>query len=86
MRPDADASRRHVGPANAHAAKVWIPYYDAGTLESGKGGEIAATFDIPAELVWHLSVSIMLRTEHQYPYLAYNWFYNNTADVCNGSD
>jgi heat shock protein HslJ len=66
--------------------KVWIPYYEAGTLESGEGGSLTATFDIPAELAGTYRVSIMLRTEHQYPYLAYNWFYNNTADVCNGSD
>jgi hypothetical protein len=65
--------------------RVWIPYHEAGTLESGKGGEITATFDIPAELAGTYRISIMLRTEHMYPYLAYNWFYNNTADVCNGS-
>ncbi len=65
--------------------KTWISYYDAGTLESGEGGSLTATFEIPTELAGTYRISIMLRTEHQYPYLAYNWFYNNTADVCNGN-
>jgi putative lipoprotein len=66
--------------------KVWIPYYEAGTLESGDGGQLEATFEIPEELAGVYRISIFLRTEHQYPYLAYNWFYNNTADVCNSTN
>lgn len=64
--------------------KVWIPYYEAGTLKTGDGGDVAATFDIPAELAGAYKISIMMRTDHQFPYISYNWFYNNDADVCNG--
>ena len=66
------------------AQQVWIPYYEAGTLETGDGGQLEATFDIPAELAGAWRISIMMRTDHMYPYISYNWFYNNTADVCNG--
>ncbi len=66
--------------------KVWIPYYEAGTLETGEGGQLEATFEIPAELAGTYKISIMMRTAHQYPYLSYNWFYNNDAAVCNGDE
>ncbi|MFL7837987.1 MAG: YbaY family lipoprotein [Candidatus Promineifilaceae bacterium] len=66
------------------APKIWIPYYEAGTLETGEGGDVAATFDIPAELAGAYKISILMRTDHQFPYISYNWFYNNDADVCNG--
>ena len=64
--------------------KVWIPYYEAGTLETGDGGDVRATFDIPAELTGAYKISILMRTDHQFPYISYNWFYNNDADDCNG--
>ena len=66
--------------------ETYTAYYEAGTLESGEGGVITATFDIPEELAGSYRINILLRTAHQYPYLSYNWFYNNTADVCNGID
>ncbi len=64
--------------------KIWIPYYEVGTLETGEGGQLEAEFSIPEELAGTYRISIVMRTAHQYPYLSYNWFYNNTADVCNG--
>ena len=65
---------------------TWIPYYEAGTLDSGDGGEIEETFDIPEELAGAYRISIMMRTDHAFPYYAYNWFYNNDASVCNGDN
>ncbi len=67
--------------------KVYVPfYYEAGTLESGEGGTIEAEFEIPSELAGYYRIQIMMRTDHQYPYYSYNWFYNNDAEVCNGED
>jgi len=61
----------------------WIPYYDAGTLETGEeGGVILADFEIPAELNGAYRISMLMRTDHTYPYYSYNWFYNNSAIVC----
>jgi uncharacterized lipoprotein YbaY len=68
------------------APKVWIPYYEAGTLETGAGGDVKETFEIPAELTGAYKISIMMRTDHQFPYISYNWFFNNDADVCNGEN
>lgn len=54
-----------------------------GTFDSGDGGgNVNATFDIPAHLAGSYRISIRLQTGHAYPYYAYNWFYNNTAAVC----
>jgi hypothetical protein len=69
--------------------KVYVPfYYEAGTFESGDGGTLEAEFEIPEELAGYYRIQVMLRTDHQYPYYAYNWFYNNDAAVCdeNGED
>ncbi len=63
--------------------KIYIPYYDAGTVES-EGGAFETTLEIPAQLAGAYKINILMRTEQPYPYMAYNWFYNNTADVCNG--
>ena len=62
------------------APKIWIPYYDAGELETGDGGELEATLDIPAQLAGAYKINILMRTDDGY--MSYNWFYNNTADVC----
>jgi hypothetical protein len=80
--------QHHGGPMIHHPnrpmpPRIWIPYYEAGTFESGQGGTLELTFDIPPELAGAYKISIVARTMHQNPYLAYNWFYNNTADVCN---
>ncbi|MCP5101531.1 MAG: hypothetical protein GY943_38795 [Chloroflexi bacterium] len=53
-----------------------------GNIESGDGGTIEKTFDIPDHLNGLYRISIRAQTTHAYPYYAYNWFYNNTADVC----
>jgi uncharacterized lipoprotein YbaY/heat shock protein HslJ len=64
--------------------KIWIPYYEAGTLETGEGGAIEGTFDIPSQLAGAYKINMLLITDHQFPYLSYNWFYNNDAEgFCN---
>lgn len=69
------------------APKIWIPYYEVGTLEPAEGGEVAETFDIPAELAGAYKINILMITDHQFPYLSYNWFYNNNAEgYCNGEN
>ena len=52
-----------------------------GTLESGAGGVLTETYTIPAELYNHTQISIRAQTAHAYPYYAYNWFWNNDANV-----
>jgi len=48
-----------------------------GTLESGSGGALTATFDIPAAL--ESTPQIAIRLDSPAGYYAYNWFYNTTA-------
>ena len=52
--------------------------YHVGTLHSGSGGTLTATFSIPAAL--YNSRQISIRTQN-WPtgYYSYNWFYNNNA-------
>ena len=50
-----------------------------GTMNSGVGGVLKATFNVPAQLATAYQVAIRAQTAHQYPYFAYNWFYNNTT-------
>ena len=50
-----------------------------GTLQSGVGGALKATFPIPAQLQKSYQIAIRAETAHQFPYFAYNWFYNNTT-------
>ena len=59
----------------------WIPYYEAGSFVLEEGDDYL-TFDIPSALSGAYRISILVRTEHAYPYYAYNWFYNNNAVVC----
>lgn len=54
----------------------------AGSFESGEGGSLNVTMDIPAALQGHHRIAIRAHTHHAYPYFAYNWFYNNDASVC----
>lgn len=56
--------------------------YQVGTLNSGVGGELTATFNLPPQLVGASRIAIRLQTAHAAPYFAYNWFYNTTATVC----
>ena len=52
--------------------------YYVGTINSGSGGALTATFSIPAELVNHSRIAI--RTQNLATgYYSFNWFYNNTA-------
>lgn len=51
-----------------------------GTIESGTGGTLTATFEIPADLVGDGRIAIRAQTAHANPYFAYNWFYNNDAN------
>lgn len=50
-----------------------------GTLQSGVGGTLTATYNIPAQLQKSYQIAIRAETAHANPYFAYNWFYNNTA-------
>ena len=50
-----------------------------GTLDSGAGGTLTASFDIPEGLQDAYIVAIRLQTEHLRPYFSYNWYYNNMA-------
>jgi hypothetical protein len=54
-----------------------------GTFDSGAGGSFDKTFEIPANLAGSYRISIRMDTAHANPYYSYNWFYNNTASVCN---
>lgn len=52
--------------------------YHVGTLYSGAGGTLTATFPIPAPL--RGSRQIAIRTQNwQTGYFSYNWFWNNTT-------
>jgi hypothetical protein len=53
-----------------------------GTLDSGAGGRLVASYDIPAGLQGSYRVAIRTQTAHTNPYYAYNWFWNSTATVC----
>ena len=53
-----------------------------GTLQSGVGGALKATFPIPAQLQKSYQIAIRAETAHANPFFAYNWFFNNTATVC----
>lgn len=61
--------------------KIWIPYYEAGTFESGEGGQLSQAFAIPSELTGAYRISIMMYSDDAYPFYSYNWFYNNDAVV-----
>lgn len=50
-----------------------------GTLDSGNGGTLTATFNIPAQLAGSNRIAIRAQTSHANPFFAYNWFFNNTT-------
>ncbi len=53
--------------------------YYVGSINSGAGGVLVATFNIPVELLNHQRIAI--RTQNLATgYFSYNWFYNNTAN------
>ena len=53
-----------------------------GTINSGTGGALTATFGIPAQFAGWNRIALRAQTGHAYPFFAYNWFFNNTATVC----
>lgn len=52
---------------------------NVGTLDSGAGGTLTATFNIPDALENDARISIRAQTAHANPFYAYNWFHNATA-------
>ena len=50
----------------------------AGTIETGKGGSFAVTFEIPPTLYGRSQIAIRLESPDS-GYFAYNWFYNRSA-------
>jgi hypothetical protein len=50
-----------------------------GTIESGEGGTLTRSFDIPQALHGQSRISIRAQTAGVNPYFAYNWFHNSTA-------
>ena len=60
--------------------KMWtmgINGIEVTPLNSGEGGTLEATFDIPVELAGEQRIAIRLQGE---VYYAYNWFWNNTTN------
>ena len=53
-----------------------------GTINSGTGGTLTATFGIPAQFAGYNRLALRAQTAHAYPFFAYNWFFNTTATVC----
>jgi hypothetical protein len=53
---------------------------NAGDLESGNGGSLTFTFDIPSSLEGSERIAIRIQSPTS-GYYAYNWFYNITASV-----
>jgi hypothetical protein len=51
---------------------------EVGTLNSGSGGSVEATFNIPAELKGLSTIAI--RLDSPQGYFSYNWFYNSTTN------
>ncbi len=52
-----------------------------GMLESGDGGQLTASYPIPDELHGMGQISIRAQSSQDKPYYAYNWFWNNDANV-----
>ena len=52
-----------------------------GTLNSGAGGTLTATYEIPDALKGLDRIAIRAQTAHTNPYYSYNWFWNNDANV-----
>jgi hypothetical protein len=51
-----------------------------GSTDSGNGGSFQATYDIPSSLAGITQIAIRLQSPTS-GYFAYNWFWNNTANV-----
>lgn len=59
--------------------------YAAGSFDSGAGGTLVLTFDIPEALNGSYQIALRAQTTHAYPYYSYNWFYNNTTNGSPGT-
>lgn len=57
-----------------------------GDIESGDGGRLTATFNIPEGLKDDARISIRAQTAHANPFFAYNWFHNYTASSGNADN
>ncbi len=73
-------------PANTEftvlMGKMWtmgINGTEAGSYNSGEGGKMTATFNIPASLAGYSQISIRLQAKTGGWY-AYNWFWNSTTN------
>jgi hypothetical protein len=77
-------------PANQTFSVTMGPMFTRGiggtvvdTVTTDANGVLSnVTYNIPAALQNSYRIAIRLQTGHANPYFAYNWFYNNTADVC----
>ena len=72
-------------PANTEftvlMGKMWtmgIKGTEAGTINSGQGGDLKATFNIPPDLAGLVRISIRLEAKTGGWY-AYNWFWNSST-------
>ncbi len=54
---------------------------EVGTLNSGNGGKLTEMYNIPSKLHGQAQISIRAQTAGSNPYYAYNWFWNNDANV-----
>jgi len=59
--------------------KKGIGGIEAGSYESGEGGDFTQTFDIPEELAGSYRIAIRLETSDGMFY-SYNWFFNTTTE------
>lgn len=55
------------------------------TLNSGSGGSLTATFNIPSALASNYQIAIRLQSNTGSGYYAYNWFYNNKSNSSGNS-
>ena len=51
---------------------------NVGSTNSGTGGSLSATYNIPASLAGETQIAIRLQSSTS-GYFAYNWFWNNNA-------
>lgn len=71
--PPNDAFTVTMGPMGTKG----IGGYVVGTLNTGAGGSLTATYSIPAALAGSTQISIRAQSPTS-GYFAYNWFWNNT--------
>jgi hypothetical protein len=50
-----------------------------GSLDSGSGGSLTKTFNIPSYLKGQYQIAIRVQSTTGSGYFSYNWFYNNTS-------